>query len=164
MLGAGSRTVVEAANRPAASDLAAYEGGDPGSAEDGRLIYLANCASCHGTDGAGDGPAAPVPRPRPLLESMAGMSDAEVSYRIANGLAGTPMPAFAASLTEQERRDLVSYLRLDGARRDRARAGGLNPMRSTRLAIGATIALAAAIMPGRRAGPRGAGVELARRG
>ena len=40
----------------------------------------------------------------------AGMSDAEVSYRIANGLAGTPMPAFAASLTEQERRDLVSYL------------------------------------------------------
>ncbi len=111
MLGAGSRTVVEAANRPAASDLTAYQGGDPGSAEDGKLIYLANCASCHGTDGAGDGPTATVPRPRPLEESLARMSDAEVSYRIANGLAGTPMPAFAAGLTEQERRDLVSYLR-----------------------------------------------------
>jgi len=34
-----------------------------------------------------------------------------VSYRIAHGLAGTPMPAFAASLTAQERDDLVSYLR-----------------------------------------------------
>ena len=111
VLGAGSRTVIEAANRPEASDLAAYQGGDdPGSAEAGRLIYLANCASCHGADGAGDGPSATLPRPRALQESIAGMSDAEVSYRIANGLAGTPMPAFAASLTEQERRDLVSYL------------------------------------------------------
>ena len=39
------------------------------------------------------------------------MSQPEMSYRTAYGLAGTPMPAFAASLTEQERRDLVSYLR-----------------------------------------------------
>ncbi len=112
VLGVGSRTVVEAANRPDAVRPGCLRGRRrPGSAEDGRLIYLANCASCHGTDGAGDGPTATVPRPRPLQESMAGMSDAEVSYRIANGLAGTPMPAFAASLTEQERRDLVSYLR-----------------------------------------------------
>ena len=111
VLGAGSRTVIEAANRPEPSGLAAYQGGDePGSAEAGRLIYLANCASCHGTDGSGDSPSATVPRARALQESIAGMSDAEVSYRIANGLAGTPMPAFAASLTEQERRDLVSYL------------------------------------------------------
>jgi mono/diheme cytochrome c family protein len=111
VLGAGSRTVVEAANRPSAAELNTYEVTEPGSAEAGRLIYLANCASCHGTDGAGDGPTGTVPRPQPLPESLAAMSDAEVSYRIANGLAGTPMPAFAASLTEQERRDLVSYLR-----------------------------------------------------
>ena len=111
VLGAGSRSVVEAANRPTASELATHAEAGDGSADAGEPIYLANCASCHGTDGAGEGPTRTLPEPVPLAESLAAMSDAEVSYRIANGLAGTPMPAFAASLTEQERRDLVSYLR-----------------------------------------------------
>jgi copper transport protein len=111
VLGAGSRTVVEAANQPSATELAAYEDESLGSPDDGEGLYRANCASCHGVDGAGDGPIRTIPAPRPLPESLDALSDAEVSYRIANGLAGTPMPAFAASLTEQERRDLVSYLR-----------------------------------------------------
>ena len=111
VLGAGSRSVVEAANRPTASELALHADAGGGSADAGERIYLANCASCHGADGSGDGPTPTLPEAEPLTESLSGMSDAEVSYRIANGLAGTPMPAFAASLTEQERRDLVSYLR-----------------------------------------------------
>ncbi|MGQ0606913.1 MAG: copper resistance protein CopC [Chloroflexota bacterium] len=111
ILAVGSRSLVEAANRPSASDLAAYEGAPVGSVEAGQRIYLANCAGCHGTDGEGDGPVRSVPDPAPLAKSLPGMSDAEVSYRIANGLAGTSMPPFAASLSEQERRDLVSYLR-----------------------------------------------------
>jgi mono/diheme cytochrome c family protein len=81
-----------------------------GSAENGERIYLANCASCHGINGDGDGPVDIVPA-GPLSDALRAMSDAEVSYRIANGLAGTAMPAFAASLTAQERRDLVTYLR-----------------------------------------------------
>ena len=111
VLGVGSRSLVEAANAPTADDLAAYAGAPAGSVEAGQRIYLANCASCHGTDGEGDGPVRSVPAPAPLAKSLPAMSDAEVSYRIANGLAGTSMPAFAASLSEQERRDLVSYLR-----------------------------------------------------
>ena len=111
VMAAGSRSVVEAANRPTATELAEFGQPIDGSVMTGERIYLANCASCHGTDGAGGGPAEPMPAPRPLAEALAAMSDAEVSYRIANGLAGTPMPAFAASLTEQERRDLVAYLR-----------------------------------------------------
>ena len=111
VLAVGSRSLVEAANTPTADDLAAYEDGPPGSVDAGQRIYLANCASCHGTDGEGNGPVRSLPEPGPLGETVRAMSDAEVSYRIANGLAGTPMPAFAASLTEQERGDLVSYLR-----------------------------------------------------
>jgi len=111
VIGAGSRSVVEAANRPTTAELAAHEGGAAGSAEAGERIYLANCASCHGTDGAGDGPTQTLPAARPLSESLASLTDAEVSYRIANGLAGTAMPAFSSSLTNRERRDLVSYLR-----------------------------------------------------
>jgi mono/diheme cytochrome c family protein len=110
VLAAGSRSLVESANRPSASELAAYEVAG-GSAGAGERIYLANCASCHGTQGAGDGPVRLWPGPGPLEDTVASMSDAEVSYRIAHGLAGTPMPAFAASLTAQERDDLVSYLR-----------------------------------------------------
>ena len=111
VLAAGSRWVVEAANSPTDSTAAAHDHGQPGSVEAGERIYRANCASCHGVDGAGDGPTRTLPAPEPLGEALSTMSDAEVSYRIANGLAGTPMPAFAASLTEHERRDLVGYLR-----------------------------------------------------
>jgi mono/diheme cytochrome c family protein len=111
VLGAGSRSVVEAANRPTATELAVHADAGNGSTDAGEPIYLANCASCHGADGSGDGPMQTLPEAEPLAESLPALSDAEVSYRIANGLAGTPMPAFAASLTEQELRDLVSYLR-----------------------------------------------------
>src|SRR5207237_1114331 len=54
-LGIGSRSVVEAANRgstPGSNPIA----GGAASAARGRLIFLANCATCHGVDGSGDGP------------------------------------------------------------------------------------------------------------
>lgn len=111
ILSVGSRSIVEAANRPSPTDLAAHDPGDRRlSSQSGERIYLANCASCHGPNGDGDGPVDSLPA-GDLPQAIATMSEAEVSYRIANGLAGTPMPAFAAILTEQERWDLVSYLR-----------------------------------------------------
>jgi mono/diheme cytochrome c family protein len=111
VLAAGSRAVVDVANRPTAAGLAVLESApSAGSAENGERIYLANCASCHGINGDGNGPVGIVAA-RPLSDALRAMSDGEVSYRIVNGLAGTAMPAFAASLTAQERRDLVTYLR-----------------------------------------------------
>ena len=110
-LGVGSRSLVEGANRPTVSDLAPYASAAAGDPEIGERIYRANCAACHGTDGTGDGPVRTAVTPRSLADRVPALSDAEVSYRIATGTAGTPMPAFAASLTEQERDDLVSYLR-----------------------------------------------------
>ena len=106
-IGAASRTLVDAANRPVGA-VATPAGGDPAA---GERLYRANCVSCHGRDGAGDGPTAVLPRPRPLGELIPSTSDVDLSYRIANGVAGTPMPPFAGQLTPEERADVVAYLR-----------------------------------------------------
>ena len=42
---------------------------------------------------------------------IAGASDAELSYRIAYGVAGTSMPPFAGTLIADERADLIAFLR-----------------------------------------------------
>jgi copper transport protein len=110
-IGAASRSIVDAANRPV---IGALEPPPPtasaGEVEHGRGIYLANCASCHGRDGAGDGPIVTLPAAGPLAEAVREASAAELSYRIAYGVAGTPMPAFAGTLTRDERWALVAYL------------------------------------------------------
>ena len=108
-IGAASRTIVDAANRPpVAAEAPSVRTGDPGA---GEVLYRANCASCHGRDGDGDGPAVTLPRPLPLRELVPSNSDADLSYRIAHGVAGTPMPPFAGQLTSEERADVVAYLR-----------------------------------------------------
>jgi mono/diheme cytochrome c family protein len=111
-IGAGSRSLVDAANAPVGSML-----DDPppslSAAESarGEGIYLANCASCHGTDGDGDGPIVTEPASGSIRSAVGEMSAAELSYRIAYGVAGTPMPAFAGTLTQDERWALVAHLR-----------------------------------------------------
>ena len=110
-LAAGSRSVVLAANAPGADDLAAQSPLPAATdLERGRRIYLANCASCHGTDLRG-GTVTGAPPPPPLDAAIADASDAELSYRIAQGVAGTSMPSFAGLLTPDERAELIGYLR-----------------------------------------------------
>lgn len=56
-----------------ASVAAAYpQRRDAAGVLDGRLLFMANCASCHGASATGDGPAAPALRARPAdLTKMA---------------------------------------------------------------------------------------------
>ncbi len=112
ILSAGSRTLVTLATQPTANELEQHRPPPEFTAshDAGEAVYLANCAACHGVAGDGDGPVRTLPDAGPLAASVAGMSSAELSYRIANGVAGTAMPAFAATLTELERWHLVSYL------------------------------------------------------
>ena len=108
---AGTRTLVEAANAPSAAELADQPVPGTGDLERGRLVYLANCAACHGADGEGGGPLDSTPAAGSLSAPVASASDAWLSYRISYGVAGTSMPAFAGLLTADERSDLIGYLR-----------------------------------------------------
>ncbi|MGH2429156.1 MAG: c-type cytochrome, partial [Candidatus Limnocylindria bacterium] len=114
-LAAGSQALVQAVNAtpPAAAQAQNPVPAEQASVDRGERVYRANCASCHGPDGDGDGPtsAAMPPAPRHLAEVVPQQTDGELAYRIANGLSGTAMPGFAATLSETDRWDLVNYLR-----------------------------------------------------
>jgi cytochrome c oxidase cbb3-type subunit 2 len=88
----------------------------------GLFTATAGCAACHGPGGKGDGPAAPElrdawERPAPLPDltrgelGLKGGSRVEDIFRtLTLGMAGTPMPSFAA-LSEQDRWDLAAFVR-----------------------------------------------------
>jgi mono/diheme cytochrome c family protein len=92
----------------------------PQHARAGRLVFLANCAPCHGSEGRGHGPAAenleddwgqpalPADLSRPSTKS--GPEPRDLYRVLVTGLNGTPMPSFLESTTEAQRWELVAYL------------------------------------------------------
>lgn len=81
------------------------------SIDRGRTAYLANCATCHGDRGLGNGPAGlalPV-RPADLRVRVPLHVDVELYQFIKNGVG--KMPSFGGSLEEDELWDIVNYLR-----------------------------------------------------
>jgi len=114
-VGAASRSAVEAANTPPQSAAAKVNpiAATNDSVTRGHDLYLANCAACHGLTGAGDGltAAGMLPGPGDLRLTVPGRSDGELAYLISAGTVATRMPAFSATLSENDRWDLVNYLR-----------------------------------------------------
>ncbi len=85
----------------------------PESVERGAVLFAANCASCHGETGAGDGPLAdtlPAP-PANFTVHVPFHPDGVLFAWITEGIRGTGMPAWRDQLSEQERWDLVNFLR-----------------------------------------------------
>lgn len=79
----------------------------------GEQIYTNACASCHGPQGGGDGPAGAglVPPPADLTFHVPLHPDYELFNTIMEGKPGTAMPAFSDQLAEDEIWQLINYLR-----------------------------------------------------
>ena len=79
----------------------------------GEKSYGARCASCHGDLGKGDGKATRFIRPAPAdlstAEARDRMTAGEMFYKITEGK--KPMPGMARTLSDEERWQVVHYLR-----------------------------------------------------
>jgi len=76
----------------------------------GKQIYDASCASCHGQNGKGDGPAGKALNPKPAdLAAMAPQHPAgDLAWKIETGRG--PMPPWKGVLTQNEIWDVVNYV------------------------------------------------------
>jgi high-affinity iron transporter len=82
----------------------------------GRVVYLENCAQCHGEGGKGDGPAREsmnpkTPEPANFTDSefMAGLSPFKAFNSVTFGIDKTAMASFAA-LSEDQRWSVAFYV------------------------------------------------------
>jgi mono/diheme cytochrome c family protein len=78
-----------------------------------KQIYADECAECHGETGKGDGPEArthyPLPADLTDAKLLANVTDGEIFYQISEGR--RPMPSFKRRLTQDQRWQLVLFVR-----------------------------------------------------
>ena len=89
---------------------------------DGKAIYQARCADCHGAAGKGDGPASSLLRVRPRdftsgrfklrsTESGALPTDDDLHRSIKSGMHGSSMPEWAPFLSDVQIAAVTSYIK-----------------------------------------------------
>lgn len=92
----------------------------------GKQIYTERCSFCHGEDGDGNGPVADYLYPRPRDFTLAVFKfrttrdgdpplDRDLYRTISRGIPGTAMPAWGTLLTEEERWQVIYYIKEFGA-------------------------------------------------
>jgi len=86
-----------------------------GNPQVGKVLYEKHCAHCHGNNGAGDGPDIQFLMVPPAnFHSLASRSktDWDLMTIITFGAAFSPMHGWSDRLTEEERWDVLRYIRL----------------------------------------------------
>lgn len=85
-----------------------------GNYASGERFYLANCVTCHGVSGAGDGPRAYFifPKPRSFVspESRQKFNVENLFVAIRDGVRGKEMPAWGKVLDDQQIADVAEYV------------------------------------------------------
>jgi putative copper export protein/mono/diheme cytochrome c family protein len=92
------------------------------SIANGQRLFLRDCATCHGAQGRGDGPAAaslPVAPADLTAEHLWAHGDGDMFWYLTHGIdapgGGLSMPGFAATLSSEARWNLIDYLRARNA-------------------------------------------------
>lgn len=79
----------------------------------GKLLYSANCAQCHGPEGAGNGPLSYGLNPAPAnftdLDVASGLSPFKLHNTMSFGIKGTAMPSFPR-FSDDEKWDVAFYV------------------------------------------------------
>lgn len=84
------------------------------SVANGERLFAEHCTQCHGAGGKGDGVrAASLPKkPANLTEPHTALHTAgDMFWWLTHGIPAGKMPGFAGSLSEEERWDLINFLR-----------------------------------------------------
>ena len=80
--------------------------------KDAGVLYVSNCAPCHGKSGKGDGPASAGLKIKPADHTSAkvqSLSDGSLYWMISTG--HTPMPSYKTALANKQKWELVNYIR-----------------------------------------------------
>ncbi|MDH5491140.1 MAG: c-type cytochrome [Myxococcales bacterium] len=105
----------EAGGEQAGGEQAGAAGGQveriPGDAEAGAAIYQRSCIACHAANGTGNGGMTGADFVNDA--SRLSKSDADLLTSIRDGIIGrgAPMPPQGGNLSEEEMRDVLSYIR-----------------------------------------------------
>jgi mono/diheme cytochrome c family protein len=84
------------------------EGRNP---NEGKSLFAANCASCHGDSGAGNGPAAGALTPSPTNFHLKKPTEERAWEVLEDGVPGTAMPPWQSQLSLVQRHALVEFVR-----------------------------------------------------
>lgn len=95
----------------------------------GKSVYADKCASCHGDNGNGQGDQASLyaVKPQDFTDAhlMNEVTDGELFWKISEGR--RPMPGFKKQLTEEQRWQVVDYIRTFSKRPGKASSSGHTP-------------------------------------
>jgi DMSO reductase family type II enzyme heme b subunit len=97
----------------------------PETVAKGKEIYMERCSFCHGLDGDGNGPVADYLHPRPRDFTIAAYKfrttqsgevplDEDLFRTLTKGIQGTAMQSFEGILSEEERWQVIYYIKTFG--------------------------------------------------